>query len=149
MRAVIQRVQSAAVTVSGRPVSSIRHGFLVFLGIAAEDTSDDLEYIVTKIAHLRAFEDGNGKMNLGLFDTGGEVLVVSQFTLLADCRKGRRPSFTGAAAPDKARRLYDECRAALQALGLRVSSGIFQEMMEVALVNDGPVTFLLDSSRLL
>lgn len=148
MRAVVQRVKTASVTVSGRQVGGIQHGLLVFLGIAAEDTGDDLQYIVTKLAYLRAFEDEHGKMNLSLFDVRGEVLVVSQFTLLADCRKGRRPSFTNAAAPDKARRLYEECIAALQALGLKVSSGIFQEMMEVALVNDGPVTFLLDSGRL-
>jgi len=148
MRAVIQRVTSASVAVAGRRISAIRRGLLVFLGVAAEDSDADLKYIVAKIAHLRAFEDEDGKMNLSLFDTGGEVLVVSQFTLLADCRKGRRPSFAGAATPEKARRLYDECIVALRALGLQVSSGMFQEMMEVALVNDGPVTFLIDSSRL-
>ena len=148
MRAVVQRVKESAVSVAGREVGRIGAGFLVFLGVAADDGDEDLDYLVSKIVHLRAFEDADGKMNRGLQDAGGEMLVVSQFTLLADCRRGRRPSFTDAAAPDIAQSYYNEFIARVQDYGIRVATGIFQAQMEVLIVNDGPVTFLLDSKKL-
>ena len=148
MRAVVQRVKESAVSVAGTEVGRIGAGFLVFLGVGAHDTGEDLDYLVSKIVHLRAFEDADGKMNLDLYDAGGEMLVVSQFTLLADCRKGRRPSFTDAAPPDIAQRYYNEFIARVQHRGIRVASGTFQAHMEVRIVNDGPVTFLLDSKKL-
>jgi len=147
MRAVIQRVKEASVTVSGEEVGRIGTGFLVFLGVEKEDRADDLKYIVNKIAGLRAFEDGNGKMNLALSGVNGELLVVSQFTLLGDCRKGRRPSFTDAAEPGKAKKLYNDFIKGIEQKSIKVSTGIFQETMEVSLINDGPVTFLLDSKK--
>jgi len=148
MRAVLQRVQQASVSVQGRITGSIGRGLLVFLGIAADDTENDLQYLAAKIISLRAFDDGDGKMNLCLRDVAGSVLVVSQFTLYGDCRKGRRPSFSAAARPDQARLWYELLVAKLRADGLAVHTGEFREMMDVALVNDGPVTFLLDSRRL-
>jgi D-tyrosyl-tRNA(Tyr) deacylase len=147
MRAVIQRVKTASVAVSGEEVGRIKHGFVVFLGVEKEDQVNDLEYMVNKIAGLRAFEDDNGKMNLALSDVSGELLVVSQFTLFGDCRKGRRPSFTDAADPGKAQKLYNDFNREMKNLNIKVSTGVFQATMEVSLVNDGPVTFLLDSRK--
>lgn len=149
MRAVVQRVKRSSVRVADQEVGSIGAGLLVFIGIAEDDTPEDLGYLVSKIIHLRAFEDAEGKMNLGILDVCGEMLVVSQFTLLADCRKGRRPSFTGAAQPEKARTFYNDFITQVKKHTIRVASGIFQAEMEVFLVNDGPVTFLLDSKKLL
>ncbi len=148
MRAVVQRVKKASVSVTGQEVGSIHNGFLIFLGIGTRDTTEDVTYLASKIGSLRAFQDGEGKMNLSLRDVKGEALVVSQFTLFGDCRKGRRPSFTEAAPPDKAQEYYLGFIEALRRQGIAVSTGAFQEMMEVSLVNDGPVTFLLDSSKL-
>jgi D-tyrosyl-tRNA(Tyr) deacylase len=147
MRAVIQRVSSAQVTVDGSVVGRIGRGFLVLLGVADDDTQDDVVYLAGKTAGLRVFEDADGKMNLGLQDIGGEVLVVSQFTLLGDCRKGRRPSFVRAARPEKADALYQSFVAELRGQGFHVETGRFQVHMDVELVNDGPVTLLLDSRK--
>ena len=148
MRAVIQRVKSASVTVEGEVVSEIHKGLLVFLGVAQEDTSADVEYMASKIANLRIFEDGEGRMNLSILDVGGEALVVSQFTLYGDCRKGRRPSFIHAARPEKADPLYQAFMDEISRLGVPVKAGIFQAMMDVELINDGPVTMMLDSNKL-
>jgi D-tyrosyl-tRNA(Tyr) deacylase len=144
----VQRVKRASVKVAGAEVGNIATGFLVFLGVAHNDTPEDLDYLVSKIVNLRAFEDADGRMNRGLQDAGGAVLVVSQFTLLADCRRGRRPSFTDAAAPEMAQAFYNDFIARIRQQGIRVASGVFQADMEVSLVNDGPVTFLLDSKKL-
>jgi D-tyrosyl-tRNA(Tyr) deacylase len=148
MRAVLQRVHQASVSIHGSVTAEINRGFLIFLGIASDDTEQDIDYLVSKIINLRAFEDQQGKMNIGLQEAGGSLLVVSQFTLYADCRKGRRPSFTDAARPEQARSLYSRFIDMVRAEGLTVQTGSFQEMMDVALINDGPVTFLLDSRRL-
>ena len=148
MRAVIQRVKSASVTVEGKVVSEIRKGLLVFLGVAQEDTPADVDYMASKIANLRIFEDGEGRMNLSLLDIGGEALIVSQFTLYGDCRKGRRPSFIHAARPEKADPLYQAFMDEISRLGVPVKAGIFQAMMDVELINDGPVTMMLDSNKL-
>ena len=148
MRVVVQRVKSASVTVDGKLISEVGKGLLVFHGVAQEDTSADLDYLTNKVAHLRVFEDDEGRMNRSLLEIDGEALVVSQFTLYGDCRKGRRPSFIGAAAPDKAEALYQQFIEALSCTGISVKAGIFQAMMDVRLVNDGPVTILLDSSKL-
>lgn len=147
MRAVVQRVSSAAVTVESRTVGEIGHGLLVFVGVEREDGPADVAYIAGKVRDLRAFEDDKHHMNRSVQDVGGAVLVVSQFTLAADCRKGRRPSFDDAAAPPIARPLYEEVVRALRAEGLSVATGEFQATMQVALVNDGPVTLLLDSRK--
>jgi D-tyrosyl-tRNA(Tyr) deacylase len=150
MRAVVQRVSSAAVTVDGRTVGEINHGLLALVGVEREDGPPDVEYITNKIRELRVFEDPDDPlkhMNRSVHEVGGSVLVVSQFTLAGDCRKGRRPSFDGAAAPEIAKPLYEAVVRALQVGGLRVATGEFQAMMQVALVNDGPVTLLLDSRR--
>jgi D-tyrosyl-tRNA(Tyr) deacylase len=146
MRAVVQRVSRAKVTVAGVVTGEIERGFLVLLGVAVDDTQDDVVYLAQKIAGLRVFEDDAGKMNLALADVGGNMLVVSQFTLLGDCRKGRRPSFTRAAPPEKAAELYRSFVAEVRGQGIAVETGRFQEQMEVELVNDGPVTLLLDSA---
>lgn len=146
MRACVQRVSSARVRVKGESVGEISRGFLVLLGVAAEDGPAELRWMVDKVVGLRVFEDGDGKMNLALADVDGELLVVSQFTLLGDCRKGRRPSFIDAAPPEMAERMYEEFVAAARAAGIRVSTGKFRTHMEVELVNDGPVTLLLDSA---
>lgn len=148
MRAVVQRVSSASVTVDSRIVGQIGRGFLILLGICGDDRDEDLVYLAGKIAGLRVFEDDNGLMNLSLADVGGQVLVVSQFTLFGDCRKGRRPSFIAAARPEVALPLYDAFLAELRGQGLTVATGQFQAHMDVALVNDGPVTLLLDSRKL-
>ena len=145
MKVVLQRVSSAQVRVDDEVVGRIGRGLLVFVGVAKEDRSEDAAYIVTKIKDLRILEDDDGKMNLSVVDTGGELLVVSQFTLYGDCRRGRRPSFDAAAPPDRARALYDELVAKLRASGLRVETGQFRAMMQVESVNDGPVTLIVES----
>ena len=141
-------VKSASVTVEGKVVSEIRVGLLVFLGVTQEDTPADVNYMASKIANLRIFEDDEGRMNLSILDVGGEALVVSQFTLYGDCRKGRRPSFIAAARPEKADPLYQAFMDEISRLGVPVKAGIFQAMMDVELINDGPVTMLLDSNKL-
>ena len=146
MRACIQRVSSARVRVESEAVGEIDRGFLVLLGVAAGDGPAELRWMVDKVVGLHVFDDGEGKMNLALADVGGELLVVSQFTLLGDCRKGRRPSFIDAAPPEMAERMYEEFVAAARAAGIRVATGKFRTHMEVELVNDGPVTLLLDSA---
>jgi D-tyrosyl-tRNA(Tyr) deacylase len=141
-------VKKARVEVDWETVSEIGPGLLVLLGVAREDSEEDGAYLANKIAHLRLFADDQNLMNLSLMDTGGEVLVVSQFTLWGDCRKGRRPSFIRAAEPDKARMYYEHFMDALRSCGLSVRGGRFQAMMDVHLVNDGPVTLMLDSQKL-
>jgi len=147
MRAVVQRVKTAKVVVDSEVVGEIGHGLLIFLGVGVGDTSEDADFLASKIAHLRIFSDSNEKMNLSLLEIAGEALVVSQFTLWGDCRKGRRPSFIRAADPDVANTLYQEFINFLKVKGIRVAEGRFQEMMDVHLVNDGPVTILLDSAK--
>jgi D-tyrosyl-tRNA(Tyr) deacylase len=146
MRAVIQRVKECAVSVDGREVGRIGHGMLVLLGIHRQDTDTAAEELARKISHLRIFEDAGGKMNLSLLDTGGEMLVVSQFTLYGDCRKGRRPSFVEAAPPVLAEGHYNCFVERVRQEGIVVETGRFREMMAVSLVNDGPVTLILDSA---
>lgn len=147
MRAVVQRVKSASVSVEGKLVSEIGAGVLIFLGVAHEDTVTQIEYIANKVANLRIFEDEEGKMNRSLLEMGGAALVVSQFTLYGDCRKGRRPSFIKAARPELANALYEEFIIALEQQNIPTQGGTFQAMMDVELVNDGPVTILLDSDK--
>jgi len=147
MRAVVQRVKMAKVVIGSEVVGEIGNGLLVFLGVGVKDNIDDADYLASKIAHLRMFSDDKGKMNLSLQETGGEALVVSQFTLWGDCRKGRRPSFIRAADPIVANDLYQEFIGLLKGKGIQVAVGRFQEMMDVRLVNDGPVTMLLDSAK--
>ena len=147
MRAVVQRVKSASVTVNNEPVSEIGAGVLVFLGVAHDDTARELAYIANKVANLRIFEDEDGKMNRSLLETGGAALVVSQFTLYGDCRKGRRPSFINAARPEVANALYEQFISALEQQNIPTQGGTFQAMMDVQLINDGPVTILLDSDK--
>lgn len=152
MRAVLQRVNHARVEVDDRVVGRIGQGLLVLLGVEKGDGADDVRHIATKLRELRIFDDDGGadgrtRMNRSVTDVGGAVLVVSQFTLAADCRRGRRPSFDAAAAPDDARRLYDDVVTELRAAGLPVETGEFQAAMRVSLENDGPVTFVLESRR--
>ncbi len=147
MRAVLQRVTRASVEVEGAIVGRIGPGWLVLLGVARGDADADADWMAEKVAGLRAFEDDQGKMNRSVAEAGGAVLVVSQFTLLGDCRGGRRPSFTDAAPPDEAERLYRRIADRLAAMGLEVATGVFRAMMKVELVNDGPVTLLLDSRK--
>ncbi len=147
MRAVLQRVSRASVEVDGQVVGRIGVGWLVLLGVAKGDSDEDADKLAEKIAGLRAFEDEAGKMNLAVGDVGGSVLVVSQFTLLGDCRAGRRPSFIGAADPAEAERLYLRFAEKVRGLGLSVETGTFRADMKVELVNDGPVTLLLDSRK--
>lgn len=144
MRALIQRVSTGEVSVAKRSLARIGQGFVILLGITHGDDNTAVEYLCTKIAHLRVFEDQNGKMNLSLLDIGGEALVVSQFTLYANTRKGRRPAFVDAAPPEVARPLVDAFIEQLRALGVPTQSGEFGAHMQVALVNDGPVTILLE-----
>ena len=145
MRAVVQRVKESAVTVNGELVGKIGKGLLVLLGVAVKDTEKEAEWLADKIANLRIFEDDGGKMNHSLIDIGGEMLVVSQFTLLGDCRKGRRPSFIEAAAPNSANALYEFFVEQIRAKGLSAATGQFRAMMEVSLVNDGPVTLIVET----
>jgi D-aminoacyl-tRNA deacylase len=147
MRAVLQRVSRASVEVEGEIVGRIGVGWLVLLGVAKGDSVEDADKLAEKVAGLRAFEDEGGKMNLAVADVGGSVLVVSQFTLLGDCRAGRRPSFTEAAEPVEAERLYLRFVERMRGLGLTAESGVFRADMKVELVNDGPVTLLLDSRK--
>ncbi|MBW2598759.1 MAG: D-tyrosyl-tRNA(Tyr) deacylase [Deltaproteobacteria bacterium] len=147
MIAVVQRVASAGVSVDDHTVGEIEKGLVVFLGVAEGDGEKDADYLSGKIVNLRIFEDSNGKMNLSLLDISGEMLVVSQFTLLADCRKGRRPSFTGAAGPEQADGLYEYFVKRTRLHVRKVATGQFRAMMKVSLVNDGPVTMILDSAR--
>jgi D-aminoacyl-tRNA deacylase len=147
MRAVVQRVSSASVTVDGHVVGRIGGGFLVLLGVGQGDTDADAVYLAEKVAHLRVFEDADGKMNLALRDVKGSALVVSQFTLYGDARQGRRPSFSEAAPAGEGNRLYEAFCLLLAAYGVSVARGVFQAHMAVALVNDGPVTLLLDSRK--
>jgi D-aminoacyl-tRNA deacylase len=148
MRAVVQRVKRCRVTVDGNPTGEIGLGLLVLLGVSKTDTEAAADYLVEKIIGLRIFEDAEEKMNLSVQDAGGAVLVVSQFTLYGDVRRGRRPSFDAAAKPEEASRLYEYFVARVRAAGLRCETGQFQAMMEVELVNSGPVTILLDSEKL-
>jgi D-aminoacyl-tRNA deacylase len=147
MRAVVQRVTHARVTVDNRVVGEIDQGLLVLLGVAKEDAETDADYLADKITGLRVFEDASGKMNLSLREAEGSMLVVSQFTLYGDVRRGKRPSFDQAAPPEKARQLYEYFVKTVRAAELRCETGTFQAMMQVELVNDGPVTILLDSSK--
>ncbi len=147
MRAVIQRVKSAEVSVDGRVSGKIEKGLLLLLGIGKGDSENDISFLTSKIPELRIFEDASGKFNLSLKEIGGEMLVVSQFTLYADCRKGRRPSFTDAEEPGTAKDLYEKFISRLRDQGITVQTGEFQAKMEVHLINDGPVTLLLDSRQ--
>jgi D-aminoacyl-tRNA deacylase len=148
MRAVIQRVKQASVIVNDHQTAAIGKGVVVFIGIGQDDTSKEINWIVEKIVNLRIFPDSEGKMNLSLSDIDAEVLIVSQFTLYGDCRKGRRPGFSGAAAPGIAEPLYNQMISEMQKRGITTATGIFQTMMDISLTNDGPVTLLLDSDKL-
>jgi D-aminoacyl-tRNA deacylase len=145
MRALVQRVSEARVTVDGRVVGEIGAGLVALVGVTHADTAEQATWLAAKVAGLRIFEDAGGKMNRSVGDVEGAVLTVSQFTLYGDCRKGRRPSFDAAARPDHARELYEQFVAALRARGVRVETGVFQARMRVALVNDGPVTLIVDT----
>jgi len=147
MRAVIQRVKSASVTVENDVISSIDKGFLILLGVVKGDTQVDIDYIASKIVGLRVFEDLDEKMNLSIKDIGGEIIVVSQFTLAGDARKGRRPSFSSAMPPEDANKMYMQVVEQIQSYGINTGTGSFGATMDVALINDGPVTILLDSHR--
>ena len=147
MRALLQRSRRSRVLVEGRVAGEIPRGLVVFLGVGQGDGGGDLEYLAEKIMGLRIFEDQDGKMNLDIRQAGGEVLVISQFTLYGDCRKGRRPSFTEAASPEEARRLYREFCQYLEQAGLKVATGEFGAFMQVEITNDGPVTLMLDSRK--
>ena len=148
MRAVVQRVTEGDVTVENQVTGSIGNGFVVLLGVEDTDTEKDAEYLADKIVGLRVFEDSEDKMNLSLQDVGGEMLVISQFTLLADARKGRRPNFVKAARPEMAKKLYDHFVEKVKAQGVHIGEGVFQAHMLVRIHNDGPVTILLDSNKL-
>ena len=145
MKAVVQRVKDASVSVEGSVCGAIASGLLVYLGVAQGDSEADAEYLAEKIAFLRIFEDQDGKMNLSVSDKKGGILAISQFTLLADARKGRRPSYSDAAPPETAKALYEYFMEKIRSLGLECSAGVFQAHMEVTYTNDGPVTILLDS----
>ncbi len=147
MRVVLQRVNRASVSVDGKLISEIGQGLLVLLGVCDDDTNADLNYMADKITGLRIFEDENGKMNLSIEDIKGEILVVSQFTLFGDCRKGKRPSFSSAGKPDYANEMYEKFIDKMKERGLNVGHGIFGADMKVDLLNDGPVTLLLDSKK--
>lgn len=149
MRAVVQRVAEASVAVDGSVIGKIDKGLLVLLAAAPEDTDKDMQYIADKVTALRIFTDENDKMNLSVRDVGGELLVVSQFTLYGDCRKGRRPNFTGACEPVKAEKLYNDFIAYCRDAGMHTETGCFGADMKVSLVNDGPVTLILDSSKII
>ncbi len=145
MRVVVQRAKQASVTVDGEVVGKIAAGFMLLVGITHEDTLSDVEFIAEKIANLRVFEDKDGKMNLSLLEVGGEILSISQFTLYGDCRKGRRPNFMDAAKPDIAKKMYDEFNNRLRQKGICVETGVFGAMMDVQLINSGPVTLIVES----
>ena len=145
MRVLIQRVTEARVEVAGTVVAAIGPGLLVFVGIKEEDNEKTADYLSEKVVHLRIFDDEDGKLNLSALQINAEILVVSQFTLYGDCKKGRRPSYSAAMAPDKAKELYEIFVTYLEAFGLSVKSGVFQEKMQVSLVNDGPVTLLIEN----
>jgi D-tyrosyl-tRNA(Tyr) deacylase len=147
MRIIIQRVRQASVTVNGQTIGAIKAGLLIFLGVAKDDQASDADYLVKKVVELRLFEDKDGKMNLASADVGAEFLVVSQFTLYGNCDKGRRPSFDEAAAPAKGEELYSHFVSQLKKTGAVVATGQFRAMMDVALINDGPVTFIIDSRQ--
>ena len=147
MRAVVQRVSHVKVSVNGEVTGEIGRGLLILLGVASGDAPADADYLADKIVGLRIFEDSSGKMNLAVAEVGGALLVVSQFTLYGDVRRGKRPSFDGAAAPQAARQLYEHFVEKVRAAGLRCETGRFQETMQVELVNEGPVTILLDSAK--
>ncbi len=149
MRAVITRVNSADVHIAGKSEARISHGLLVLVGVAQGDERSDIEYIVEKTMNLRIFEDADDKMNLSVQDTSGEILLVSNFTLMGDCRKGRRPSFVGAGRPEDALKIYEEVVAAFRKILPGVQTGRFQADMQVSSVNDGPVTIILDSKKIL
>ena len=144
MKVLLQRVKQGSVTIGGELYSSIGHGILAFIGIEKEDTEEIVQKAAKKAASLRIFSDENGKMNKSLIDIGGEMLIVSQFTLCGDCRKGARPSFDGAASPDTANMLYELFIKEINSLGIKTASGKFRAMMDVELINDGPVTFMLE-----
>ncbi len=147
MRAVVQLVSAAKVTVNNKTTGQIGAGLLVLLGVSQDDTEADAAYLADKIVHLRIFQDDQGLMNRSVAEVGGEILVVSQFTLFGDCRKGRRPSYSKAAPPDRAKRLYELFAGEVRKKGIPVAKGEFQAMMQVSLVNNGPVTLLLDSKK--
>jgi len=147
MRAVVQRVSRASVSTGGEIIGQIGSGLLVLLGVGKDDAETDADYLAEKIAGLRIFEDRAGKMNLGVVEAGGSLLAVSQFTLFGDVRRGKRPSFDAAAPPDRARELYEHFVEQIRKLGLRCETGRFQAMMQIELLNDGPVTILLDSKK--
>lgn len=147
MRTVIQRVSRAQVSIENKVKGSIGKGLVVFVGISPEDCQKDLQWLAEKIVHLRIFEDNAGKMNRSLTDIKGEVLIISQFTLYGDCRKGRRPGFSGAAPPLKAEPIYQQFVEEVKSKGIQVETGTFQAEMQVELINDGPVTLLLDSEK--
>lgn len=145
MKIVVQRSKEAHVSVGGKIVGEIRKGFVLLVGVTHEDTEEDAAYLADKIVNLRIFEDENNKMNRSLLDVGGEILSVSQFTLYGDCRKGRRPNFMNAAKPDHATQIYDVFNRFIREKGVKVETGIFGEMMDVHITNDGPVTLILES----
>ena len=147
MRAVVQRVTSASVTVEGETVGAVGPGLMVLIGVSKEDTDKDLKYIVDKVQNLRVFDDENGVMNRSIMDAGGSILAVSQFTLYGDARGGRRPSYFQAAGPEMANELYERAVAAWREQGIHVETGRFRTEMKVSLINDGPVTILLDSKK--
>src|SRR5438132_10457659 len=147
MRAVIQRVTSARVIIDGQEYSRIGAGLLVLIGVEKDDTTEDAGMLARRIVELRIFEDDGGKMNRSITETGGQILAVSQFTLLGDCRRGRRPSFDPAADPDMARELYERFVNEIDALGIAIATGVFQATMNIELMNQGPVTFILDSRK--
>ena len=148
MKLVLQRVSEASVRVDGQVVGAIGTGLLLLVGVGPDDGEPELDWMVKKVVNLRIFPDGEGRMNLSLLDVGGAALAISQFTLFGDCRKGRRPSFVGAARPEVASPLFDQYVAATRGLGLRCETGIFQADMKVELLNDGPVTLLIDTGKL-
>lgn len=147
MKVVLQRSKAASVSVNGETVGEITSGLVLLVGVTHEDTEEDCRYLADKIIHLRIFEDENMKMNHSLLDVGGEILSISQFTLYGDCRKGRRPNFMAAAKPDEAERLYEVFNDMLREKGLKVETGKFGAMMDVQLINDGPVTLILESKK--